>query len=51
MLKPPVTSSLWKETWQIMGNQEHGEANPILHYPTFTYKIINYKKVTVGLNR
>jgi hypothetical protein len=39
-----VTSSLWKRIWQYVGKQEHGEANPILHFPTFKtliYKISN----------
>lgn len=50
-LKPPVTSGLQKRIWQFMGKQEHGKANPILHYPTYTFTTANYKKVTVGLQR
>jgi hypothetical protein len=50
-LKPPVTSDLWKRIWQFRGKKEHSKANPILHYPTFTFTTINYKKVTAGLKR
>jgi hypothetical protein len=32
-------------------NRNMGKQNPILHYPTFTFTTIDYKKVNAGLKR
>jgi hypothetical protein len=40
-----------EENMAIHGQIGHSKAKPILHYPTFTFITIDYKKVTAGLQR